>query len=294
MIDNSKHHGILKVNDYQLRYSIEGSGVPTLIIGSQIYYPRTFSENLRKHLKLIFIDHRGFGISPKRKMQDAEFELEVIIDDIEQIRKALGLERMIVAGHSGHAFMALEYAKKYPEYVSHVVMLGITPSLSGKNNEAIHQFWQQFASSKRKAVLEKNEKALSDEKLKHLPLDQQFIQQYIRSTPKIWYDYHYNAAKLWEGVEINMQMFNYVWGKLFRDIDITKGLNNFSKPIFLGLGKYDFIAPYNLWDPILPQFQNITIHVFEKSGHTPQLEESEIFDDMLLAWIKNASKVDQY
>lgn len=284
--DAINNKDMIETDEYQLRYSIDGSGPPTLVIGSEIYYPRTFSKNLRKHLKLIFLDHRGFGISPKRDMQNSEFELDALIDDMEHVRKKLGFDKIIVIGHSGHGFMALEYAKKYPEHVSHVVMLGIIPNLSEKNNEAINQFWQEFASPERKAALEKNEKELPDEKLKHLPIDQQFIQQYIRSTPKIWYDYHFNASPLWEGVEINMQMLGYVWGTLFRDIDITKGLDKLNKPVFLGLGKYDFLAPYTLWEPVRSQFKDLTIRVFDKSGHTPQLEEPEIFDQELMQWIK--------
>ncbi len=37
---------------------------------------------------------------------------------------------MIVLGHSGNSYIALEYAKKYSRYVSHVVMVGIAPNLS--------------------------------------------------------------------------------------------------------------------------------------------------------------------
>ena len=280
-----KNKGIIEIDGYQLRYSIEGSGIPTLVIGSEIYYPRTFSKNLRQRLQLIFIVHRGFGIAPKREMQNAEFELDVLIEDIEKIRQHLGLNKIIIVGHSGHAFMALEYAKKYPQHITHVVMLGVIPSLSDKNQEAINQFWQEFASNERKAALEKNEKALPDEKLAHLRADQQFIQQYIRSTPKIWYDYHYDMRALWEGVEINMQMLGYVWGILFRDIDITKGLKQFNKPVFLGLGKHDYLAPYTLWEPVRSKFNDLTTHIFEKSGHTPQMEEAELFDDQLMKWV---------
>lgn len=281
--------GFIEINGYQLRYSIEGSGLPTLVIGSEIYYPRTFSKNLRKHLKLIFMDHRGFGIAPKREMQNAEFELDILVDDVEEVRQRLGLNKIIVLGHSGHAFIALEYAKKYPQHVSHVVMLGVIPSLSDKNKDAIDQFWQEFASPERKAALEKNEEKLPDEKLKHLRADQQFIQQYIRSTPKIWYDYDFDMSHLWEGIEINMQMLGYVWGVLFRDIDITKGLNQLNKPVFLGLGKHDYLAPYILWNSVRSHFKDLTTCIFEESGHTPQMEETEMFDQKLMQWINTHS-----
>ena len=50
----------ISVNGTKLSYVIEGSGIPCLVIGSAIYYPRTFSQQLRKHFKFIFTDERGF------------------------------------------------------------------------------------------------------------------------------------------------------------------------------------------------------------------------------------------
>ena len=37
--------------------------------------------------------------------------------------------RVVVIGHSGHAYLALEYAKRYPAQVSHVALLAITRRL---------------------------------------------------------------------------------------------------------------------------------------------------------------------
>lgn len=83
-----------------------------------------------------------------------------------------------------------------------------------------------------------------------------------------------------------MQMFDYVWGEIFRDIDITKDIDKLKAPIFLALGKYDFlVAPYYTWDTIASKFKQLTIKLFEKSGHTPPFEEPELLDQTLLEWI---------
>jgi proline iminopeptidase len=107
---------------FKLQYIIEGNGTPTIVVGSSLYYSRTFSKNLRKPLKLVFVDHRGF--SPQNDCKDISLvPVDSLVDDIELVRKDLGFDKIIVIGHSGHAFMALEYAKKYPANVSHVVMM---------------------------------------------------------------------------------------------------------------------------------------------------------------------------
>jgi len=278
--------GSIATGKFNLRYRIEGTGTPTIVIGSSIYSPRLFSQNLRKHLRLVFLDHRGFAPSPGR-VDTTEFALEKLVDDIELARRTLRLGRIAVIGHSGHAFMALEYAKKYPANVSHVIMIGISPDLSAVNAEATEQNWQQFASSERKAIMEENLRRVPDEELAQLPPGQRFIRSFVRNGPRTYYDPRFDASQVLEGVEYNMDMFDYVWGEVFRDIDITQGLDTFDRPVFLALGRYDFlVAPPSTWDPIRQEFRDLTVRVFEQSGHIPQYEEPALFDAELLRWMK--------
>lgn len=83
-----------------------------------------------------------------------------------------------------------------------------------------------------------------------------------------------------------MSLFDFIWGTLFKEIDITKGLEHFDRPVFLALGRYDFIvAPPDSWNPLRSQFKDLSICLFEKSGHSPFYEESELFDHKLLQWL---------
>jgi proline iminopeptidase len=274
--------GTLAAGQFQLRYRIEGTGSPAIVIGSATYLPRAFSQNLRKHLRLVFLDHRGYAPSPG-PMDATAFAPDTLLDDIERARQELGLGRIAILGHSVHALMALEYAKKYPENVSHVVMIGISPGLNAENDQASEQYWQEFASPERKAM-EENLRRLPDEQLAQLPPGQRFIRSYIRNGPRTWYDAGFDSSPLWEGVERND---DYARAQPFRDIDITQGLDNFDRPVFLALGRYDFrVAPPSTWDPIRSKFRDLTIRVFERSGHWPHYEEAALFDAELLRWIK--------
>lgn len=278
--------GSISAGPFRLPYRIEGTGHPTIVIGSFHYYPRAFSQNLRDHLRLVFIDHRGFAPSPG-PVDTSEFELGRLVDDVERFRQHLGLERVVVIGHSGHAYMALEYGKKYPKRTSHVVMIGIAPDCSETSAELAEKNYQTLADSDRLAAEPENMLALPDAELAKLPPDEAFVRGYIRNAARVWYDPRFDCTPLWEDVKINMDMFEYVWGKLFAEIDVTKGLEHFDRPVFLALGRFDFIvAPPSSWDPIKSKFRNLTIKVFENSGHTPQFEEPELFDAELLRWMK--------
>ena len=270
---------------FRLRYIAEGAGTPTLVVGSSRYYARAFSKELRKHLRLVFVDHRGFTEAPGRS-DTAAFAMDTLVDDIERVRRALGLGRVAVMGHSGHAFMALEYAKKYPAHVSHVIMIGVAPDFGEANARAIEQYWQATASADRKAAMAANLQRIPDAALDRLPPRDRFVTSYVRDGPRAWYDPRFDASGLWERVEINMDMLNHVWGRTFAQIDIARGLDTLDKPVFLALGRFDYlVAPPHTWDRVRPAFRDLTVRIFERSGHTPQYEEAAHFDAELIGWM---------
>lgn len=279
--------GLINRQGFQLQYRIEGEGLPAIVIGSALFYERAFSKNLRSHLKLAFVDHRGFA--PGNQCQDrSQYELDCLVDDLEAARATFGFETMVLIGHSGHGFMALEYAKKYPNRVSHLVMMGLSPDFSEASHAAAARHFAESVWPERKALLAANLAQLP-EAIAAAP-DRAFVTYCLMMGPKNWFDYRYDAQHLWQDVEVNMTMFDYVWGQVFRDIDITKNLDCITMPVLLALGRHDYVAPpAYLWEPIRDRFQNLTIRVFENSGHYPQLEEADLFDQELLAWLAEQS-----
>jgi proline iminopeptidase len=274
----------IEVDGFVLHYTIEGSGPAAIVIGSSLYYPKTFSQNLRTHLRMIFMDHRGFGKATK-DFDSKAFELDRLLEDVETLRKSLELDKIIIIGHSGHAYMALEYAKKYPKHVSHVILIAVGTNQSVASHMAAEQYFQDSVCPERKAWLENDLQQLPQD-LANAP-DKGFIVFCKRLGAKSWFDYTFDSSPLWDGIEIIQSMFDYVWGTVLAELDITEGLDNFDRPVLLMLGKFDYlVAPFFTWEKIRPQFKNITVRLFEKSSHTPQLEEPENFDQTLLEWLK--------
>jgi proline iminopeptidase len=278
--------GTVPADQFALRYQIEGTGTPAIVVGSSHYYPRTFSAELREHLQFVFVDHRGFAPSPG-PVDTTDFAFDKVLADIERTRQQLGLDKIVIIGHSGHAFMALEYAKAYPEHVSHVVMIGIAPDFSPASAALIRQRWEESVDPERKQALADNFQRIPNSAFAQLSPAEAFVLSYVRNGPLAWYDPHYDSTPLWADAVPNVPMFDYVWGRVFRDIDITRGLADLDVPVLVALGRYDYlVAPPHSWDAVRDHFQDLTIRVFERSGHTPQLEEAEVFDGVLLEWLE--------
>jgi len=277
-----KHEGYLEVDGFKLKYISEGEGPDTLIIGSSIYYHRSFSEQLRKSLRLHFVDYRGFAEGPK-----TELSFDTLLNDIELIRQKLGLNKCIVVGHSAHALLALEYAKKYQEHVSHVVLVGSPPHMKTENVAMAQRNWDESVWPERKAAFERNMVLMPDAKLNQLPRDQWFLHMNFRNAPKSWYDYNFDSRPIWEGVKPNTHVLDQMYLRFVREVDVSKGLEELSIPVLIVYGRFEYlVAPVHSWDPLRPKLKDLTVRVFEKSAHSPHYEQPNLFDAMLLEWLK--------
>ncbi len=275
--------GIIHSDDFELRYSIEGKGPVVLVVGSAVYYPRTFSASLRRSFKFVFVDHRGFARCSRVPTRE-DFRFEKILEDIELVRKKLQLGRVIIMGHSGHGYMALEYAKRFPESVSRVVIIATGASHNAADAQLGERHWQEAVCPERKAKLAQDLEKLNEE-IAARP-ESRFITFCIRLGAKSWFDHNFDAAPLWAGVEVNMTGMDYLWGEVFRDLDVGLGLNELQAPVLLIMGRFDYlVAPAASWDRWRSSFRSLTVRIFDRSAHTPQLEEGENFDSELIDWL---------
>lgn len=272
---------IVAADGTKLRYVVEGSGIPCVVING-IHYQRVYSKDLRRHLKLIFLDFRHSSEADAAAKVDT-ITLDTLLDDVEQVRKALGFDRMAVMGHSLPSLIALEYARKYPEHTSHVILIGAPPfMILPKESEA---FWESDASEARKLANKRNLERITDEDLKKAPPGKAWKLQFVRNGARYWYDPSYDSSWMLEGIAPNMNFMPHVFG-LLRDYDVGKRTPRATTPVFLALGRYDYLVPYHTWDGRKDSFPNLSYNLFEKSGHYAMFEEPALFDQKLIEWMK--------
>ncbi len=278
-------NGTVRVEGGSLAYFVEGSGAAVMVIGSAVYYPRTFSAKFKTSFRVAYTDLRHFANDDSVNAE--KIGLDTYINDIERVRETIGFERFVLIGHSHHGNLALEYAKKHPEKVSHLVLIGTPPCNVQQTIEEAGRYWDQ-ASEARKAALEGNRASLAPEMRASLEPEDAFIAQYVADGPKYWYDAAYDAGPLWQGVPLNMEALSAFKG-LFVNYEFSWEPAHFSSPVLVVMGKHDYAVPHTLWDKALLSLHNVTYRLLDKSGHTPQLEASAIFDQILLEWLEQES-----
>jgi proline iminopeptidase len=223
---------------------------------------------------------------PYNKTYDLEkVTLDTFLDDIERVRAAVGIDKVCVFGHSIGGLFALEYARKYPQHATHVIMNGTPAYADQKIYDLLGKFWESSASDERKAVLKKNQERMKDSIDKEAR-GRTRIATYIMNGPMYFYDPHYDCTWLFEGEHWSPELFERIFGVVMRSYDIADRQVP-AVPIFLSLGRHDYAVPYVCWDGIKEKIPNLSYNLFEKSGHYAPLEEQELFDKKLVEWIKS-------
>ena len=110
----------------------EGKGTPLLLIAggpgmAHDYFHPYFSTLASTH-QVIYFDALGRGRSDRAR-KTAEYTLSRDVEELEALRKALGLTNMDIVGHSYGTLVAQAYALKYPQAVRRLVL--ISPLHSG-------------------------------------------------------------------------------------------------------------------------------------------------------------------
>jgi proline iminopeptidase len=77
---------------------------------------------MERDLRVVYFDQRGSGYSERPASGD--YALATLIEDVEALRRTLGVSKIALMGHSFGGLLALEYAAKYPQNVSHLVFVG--------------------------------------------------------------------------------------------------------------------------------------------------------------------------
>ncbi|MEL6191796.1 MAG: alpha/beta hydrolase [Bacteroidota bacterium] len=278
----------IQVDSTTLDYVIEGEGTPALVIGSHIYYPRTFSEELEKHIQLHHVDLRWFAEEYSPVNLEA-YGIEEIVADIESARQQLGLEKPLLIGHSIHGTIAMEYAKRHQDKISGLVIIG-SPAKHGNEafDQAVADLWET-AHPERKVLQDSLWEALQIQLAEDNSND--FAKAYVATSAQYWYDSLYDATWLWDRMTAHTELIGHLFGTVFHDYDMFRDSVKLNIPVWVGMGTYDYVIPYTLWEEEYESIPDFSFHLFEKSGHTPQLEEEALFNQRLLEWASNKSLI---
>src|SRR5688572_22609042 len=123
--------GYIPVEKAGLYYREIGQGQPIIVLHGGPSFDHNYllpdMDRLSDSFRLIYYDQRGRGKSAGNvKPEDVTIESE--IEDMESLRDYFQLASVALLGHSWGALLAMEYALRHPERVSHLILMNTAPA----------------------------------------------------------------------------------------------------------------------------------------------------------------------
>jgi len=84
-------------------------------------------------------------------------------------------------------------------------------------------------------------------------------------------------------VDVNVELTDQLFA-MFDGYDVARRQPPVLAPIYVAIGRHDYQVPYTTWDEHRRGIGNLTLVLFEQSGHIPHWEEPERFAAELARW----------
>jgi proline iminopeptidase len=265
------------INDNELNVEVLGpDDAPVLIahhggggIGSMGEPKATFGP-LADKFKVVLFDARGCGHSEgKPPFSHAQWAA-----DVDGLREWIGADQVVITGGSYGGFIAMEYALAYPDRVKAMILRDTSPDRS--NLDRAHEY------ARTQTRIEINWDNYNRYWGGEIYDDEDLKARWAEIIPL--YDFEYDpvvsAARVEAGI-YRHEAHNYCFQHNAKVYDLKPRLHEVTCPTLVTVGRTDWITPVSSAETIASLIPNSELVVFEKSGHSPQYEEYDLFQSTM-------------
>jgi proline iminopeptidase len=233
--------------------------------GNHIHF-KYDSIKLQDYAQLVFIDQRGCGWSKKTKKND--YTLDNNIEDIEALRKYLGLNKICVLGISYGGMVAQGYAIRYSKYIEKLILVVTAPSyhfISEARN-----YLQKFGNAKQISVCEKylwNGTFNSNRDINHYfkLMDPLYIYNY-KNKKRRKMSLEKNNPDQYKNI-LSYEVLNAGFGDFLHNFNFIPKLKKISCSTLVLAGQNDWVCSPNQSRIIAKHIPNVKLKIFRKCGH---------------------------
>ena len=269
-----------------------GTGeIPVLTLhggpGFNHFYLECFEDFLpQAGIRFWYYDQLGCGFSDTPE-DTSLWTIERYREEVEQVRRALGLERFILYGHSWGGMLTMEYALKYPQHLAGIVISNMTASVAE---------YVKYA-----AVLVKQLPPAAQQIIaRHRASGDYESAEYQKVLQEEVYSRHLCRLNPWpEPVQrsfrtINAKIYNTMQGPdefnivgNFRDWDIWKRLPQIRTPALLLAARHDEMSPEQIqrMGKLIPHAR---VALCEGGSHMAMYDDQRAYFDALIPFLREA------
>lgn len=230
-----------------MNYKIEGSGETLVFIhglSDSLVYWEILANSLKDDFQVLRIDLRGHGDSD---LGNDDITLDVYVNDLFNLLTELNMDKVNLIGFSLGGAIALDFAVKYPQYVSSLVIMSSFAKTDNYLKNILNDFKMALKNSFEDFydmilpkvlcpdVIEKNAEEL--ELIKHVSAQNANVEGVIKALD------------------------------VCLDIDIEDNLSEIDVPTLILAGKYDELSLLSFQESLHEKIVNSQMIVFDNVKH---------------------------
>jgi proline iminopeptidase len=262
-----------------------GDGIPMLVLpggmGLDHTYLRPWLDALGRFARLTFYDQRNNGRSSSHDPEQA-FTYLAHVRDADQLRQAIGAERIVVFGHSFGGRIAQEYAIAHPDRVAGLILCSTDARF-----DYVEAIIARAAERGLPAQINALERAFSHP----FATDDEWAANFRAFLPLLFHNPAIlPALRSFDHIRFRARAFNASFFEAARVFDTRSRLAAITSPTLVLGGGDDCITPFDYGSQRLAKgIPKSELVMFQRSGHMPFIEESAHFVDVVGAWLRKLS-----
>ena len=238
--------GFIDVSGGRIWYRIVGggSGTPLLLLHGGPGVPSVSLkplEALADERPVVFYDQLGSGQSNRPK-DNSLWTVQRFVEEVGQVRKALGLNQIHLYGHSWGSMLAASYMLTRPSGVRSLILASAPMSIPRYARDARDLLTTLPAATR--TAIEAHERNGSFDSPEYQAAMMEFYKRYLASRQP-W------SAEIEKAfAELNPDVYDYMQGPseftitgTIKDYDVTGRLKDITVPTLFTAGEYDEVRP---------------------------------------------------
>lgn len=265
----------ITVKGIKTRYWDEGSGQHTFVlihgVGASVDHWEKTVPVLQKYARVIAVDLVGFGATEKPEICYSHKMFQQFLYDF---LKKLKINRCILVGHSMGGGIALEFAASYPETVEKLVLV----SSAGFDRKIPFSYILVSVPLMGKLLLQSKSKAMMAAVMRRFAYQKAGISDNLVKHAHS----HFNSPGAKGALISAFRQHVGIQGIKKSILEMVKKKTKMiDMPVMIIWGKKDkLLSPQGALNAkkLIPQAE---LYFIEDCGHMPQLEQPEIFNQLL-------------
>jgi pimeloyl-ACP methyl ester carboxylesterase len=261
----------MSIRDVSLNVEVVGHGHPLLLMhggpGLDHWSLRPFQQ-LADRFTLIFYDHRCNGRSTGAPVESMTWDN--LTADADALRQELGFEQWAVLGHSFGGHVALEYALRYPDGLSHLVLLDTGGDSHWSQQNAADLMAKRGFSPKKVELVHRwfNGEFTPRE---FFPIFMQIGGAYSHG-PFLWVMIEDLIRGGWRS-KPRPETLIFAGRQLIKGWTVMNRLAEIKVPTLVIAGRDDFVFPPECQEELAAGIPGARLRIIEGAGHNPHDEQ---------------------